>query len=114
MLKVIFELAGFEVAEAAHGKAALDRIDATELPDVVLTDLMMPVMNGNEFIRRLRSEPRTASIHIVVVSGNAEAAEGIRASERADALVSKPFLPASLVSLVQSLNVRTTPRRSRT
>lgn len=105
MLRMIFELAGYEVAEAGHGLAALDLIGRPPLPDIVLTDLMMPVMNGNEFIRRLRSESRTASIPIVVVSGNAEAAEGLQASERADALMSKPFIPASLVRLVQSLDV---------
>jgi len=67
---------------------------------------MMPVMNGNEFIRRLRSDSRTASIPIVVVSANAEAAEGVQASEGGvDALMSKPFVPASLVKLVQSLDV---------
>lgn len=100
MLRVVFELAGYEVAEAAHGKAALDLLAGPELPDIVTTDLMMPVMTGNEFIRRLRSESRTASIPIVVVSANAEAAEG-----GIDALVSKPFVPANLVKLVQSLDV---------
>jgi CheY-like chemotaxis protein len=111
MLRLIFELAGYEVAEAAHGKAALDLISASELPDVVMTDLMMPVMNGNEFIRQLRSEPRTALIPIVVVSANVEAAEGVQAAERADALMSKPFNPASLVKLVQSLEIRAAGRR---
>jgi len=105
MLRLIFELAGYEVAEAAHGRAALDLIRGPQLPDIVLTDLMMPVMNGNEFIRRLRSESRTASIPIVVMSANAEAAEGVQASERADALMSKPFIVANLVELVQSLEV---------
>jgi len=106
MLRVIFELAGYEVAEAAHGKAALDLLAGPQLPDIVTTDLMMPVMNGNEFIRRLRSDSRTASIPIVVVSANAEAAEGVQASEGGvDALMSKPFVPASLVKLVQSLDV---------
>jgi len=105
MLRLIFELAGYEVAEAAHGRAALDLIRGPQLPDIVLTDLMMPVMNGNEFIRRLRSESRTASIPIVVMSANAEAAEGVQASELADALMSKPFIVANLVELVQSLEV---------
>lgn len=105
ILRLMFELAGYEVAEAGHGQAALDLIRGPRLPDIVLTDLMMPVMDGNEFIRRLRSEARTASIPIVVVSANAQAAEGVRASERADALMSKPFIPAHLVKLVRSLAV---------
>lgn len=101
MLRLIFERAGYEVAEAASGMAALNLICDRQPPDVVLTDLTMPVMNGNELIRRLRSEPRTASIPIVVVSGDAEAAKGFEAAERADALMSKPFVPADLVKLVQ-------------
>jgi CheY-like chemotaxis protein len=111
MLRLIFELAGYEVVEAADGRAALDLVGASQLPDIVTTDLMMPVMNGNELIRRLRSEPRTALIPIVVVSANAEAAEGAQASERADALVSKPFIPASLVKVVQSLEIGAADRR---
>jgi CheY-like chemotaxis protein len=105
LLRLIFELAGYEVAEAAHGRAALDLLQDLELPDLIVTDLMMPVMNGNELIRRLRSEPRTASIPIVVVSANATAAEGAQASERVDGLISKPFRPASLVKLVRSLDI---------
>jgi CheY-like chemotaxis protein len=105
ILRLIFERAGYEVAEAGHGKAALDLIGGSQLPDVVLTDLMMPVMDGNELIRRLRAESRTASILIVVVSANANASEGVRASLWADAVMSKPFIPAHLVKLVQSLEL---------
>lgn len=105
LLRAIFELSGYEVAEAGNGQAALDRVRDFEAPDVITTDLMMPVMSGNELIRRLRSESRTASIPIVVVSGNARAAEGVEASMRADGLISKPFTPASLLKLVRSLHV---------
>ncbi len=105
LMRVVFEVAGYEVTEAGHGKAALDLLLGPELPDVIVTDLMMPVMNGNEFIRRLRSDSNTALIPIVVVSGNAEAAEGGQASVGgANALMGKPFIPASLARLVQSLH----------
>jgi CheY-like chemotaxis protein len=106
MLRLIFELAGYEVVEAGDGRAALDLMGGSQIPDIVTIDLMMPIMNGNQLIRRLRSETRTASIPIVVVSANARAAEGVQASQRgADALVSKPFVPASLVRLVKSFDV---------
>jgi CheY-like chemotaxis protein len=106
LLKLIFEAAGYEVAEAGHGRAALDLMSGTDLPDVVTTDLMMPIMNGIELIRRLRAEMRTASIPIIVLSANSKAAEGIQASERgADAVMGKPFVPANLVRLVQSLDL---------
>jgi CheY-like chemotaxis protein len=105
MLRAIFESAGYEVAEAGHGQAALDLLHGPRLPDILTTDLMMPVMGGNELIRRLRAEPRTASIPIVVVSANAMAAEGILALEGADAVISKPFRNGDLVELIQSLDV---------
>jgi len=105
MLRAIFEQAGYEVAEAGHGKAALELLRGPGLPDILTTDLMMPVMGGNELIRRLRSEPRTASIPIVVVSANAMAAEGILALEGADAVISKPFVNGDLVKVIRSLDV---------
>jgi CheY-like chemotaxis protein len=105
MLRAIFEEAGYEVTEAGHGKAALELLRGTDLPDILTTDLMMPIMGGNELIRRLRAEPRTASIPIVVVSANAMAAEGILALEGADAVISKPFRNGDLVKLIHSLDV---------
>jgi len=106
MLRLIFELAGYEVMEAGDGQAALELVGGHLPPDIVTTDLMMPIMDGNELIRRLRSEATTASIPIVVVSANAWAAEGVQASEGgAAALVSKPFDPANLIRLIQSLDV---------
>ena len=92
ILRLMFEKAGYEVAEAGHGQAALDLLAGPDLPDIVTTDLMMPVMGGNKFIRRLRTEPRTALIPIVVISANAGAAEGLRAAEGADAVITKPFV----------------------
>ena len=113
MLRLVFEMAGYEVAEAAHGQAALELLHGPELPDIVTTDLMMPVMDGQEFIERLRSEPRTASIPIVVVSAAIDAATVFQGLERADAMMGKPFVPAKLVRLVKSLDVRAPRRASR-
>jgi len=111
VLRAIFERAGYEVTEAGHGRAALDLMLGADLPDVVVTDLMMPVMGGNEFIHRLRSEPRTAAIPILVVSANAGAAEGLRAAEGADAVIGKPFIAANVVKLVQYLTGAAPPSR---
>lgn len=99
MLRLIFERAGYEVVEAEHGGQALERLHDSR-PDVVITDLMMPVMDGLGLIRRLRSNRDTSTIPIVVVSANPDGAEAVRA---ADAAVAKPFLPAELVQMVKSL-----------
>jgi CheY-like chemotaxis protein len=72
LLRKVFEREGFEVVEAHNGAAALERVKEEE-PDLVVTDLMMPVMNGRELIERLRADADTAGIPILVVSSNANA-----------------------------------------
>ena len=69
ILRRVFEKAGYEVTEAIHGAAALDALNG-ELPDLVVTDLMMPVMDGNELIEHLRADPRTAKLPILSLTGN--------------------------------------------
>lgn len=91
MLRLILENAGHEVVEAAHGAAALNLISPERLPDLVLTDLTMPVLGGKELIGHLRSAPATASIPIVVVSGDAVAAWSLKAAGLVEAVVAKPF-----------------------
>ncbi|HUS18909.1 MAG TPA: response regulator [Terriglobales bacterium] len=62
------EQRGFAVESATNGKEALDLLK-TVLPDVIITDLMMPKMDGKELIAKLRGMPQTAAIPIVVISG---------------------------------------------
>lgn len=103
VLRLILEREGYEVLEAGHGEAALEMIRPSALPDIVMTDLMMPIMGGVELIRRLRDEPRTASIPIVVVSSNPEAAQNLQASGLVDAIVSKPFTAARLADRIRAV-----------
>ena len=84
LMRLIFEAAGYQVTEARHGAAGLKSIKARQ-PDLVTTDVMMPMMDGLEFIERLRSDPETAMIPILVVSGNSELA--VAANTR----LGKPF-----------------------
>jgi CheY-like chemotaxis protein len=84
MLRRIFERAGHEVADAGDGAAALQAVGKSP-PDLVVTDMMMPVMGGAELIRRLRRDPATAGIPILVASGDSLLAGG------ADAVITKPY-----------------------
>jgi CheY-like chemotaxis protein len=96
---MIFESSGYEVTEAQHGVAALIKIiDAT--PDLVVTDMMMPVMDGGELIKRLKSDPRTARLPILAVSGNPGAKES---AGEADLVMGKPFDRAALLAAVNSI-----------
>lgn len=98
IIKLIFERAGHEVVEARNGADALQRVRAGP-PDLVITDVMMPVMNGLELIGHLRSNPQTATIPILAVSSHVEIAA-------ADAALEKPFEPQQLLEAATSLLVR--------
>jgi CheY-like chemotaxis protein len=105
VLRMILEKAGHEVVEAAHGAAALDIISPDLLPDVVMTDLTMPILSGKELIELLRSGPITAAIPIVVVSGNHDSARTLQASGLVEAVVDKPFDAASLTECIRAVAV---------
>lgn len=96
LLRTILELEGYTILEAGNGAAALAAI-SSRLPDIVMTDLMMPVMTGAELIVRLRSESRTAKIPIVVVSSNPEAVRSLGV----DATVTKPFIASHIADGVR-------------
>ncbi|HZQ49821.1 MAG TPA: response regulator [Candidatus Dormibacteraeota bacterium] len=106
LVRSILEIAGHEVIEAPHGSAALDLISPERLPDVVVTDLRMPILDGRELIAQLRSGPDTATIPIVVVSGNAAEARTLKASGLVEAVVSKPFVAANLAQCINAVTSR--------
>jgi CheY-like chemotaxis protein len=99
LLREILENERYTILEAGNGQAALDAIGSGALPDIVMTDLMMPVMTGAELIVRLRSQASTARIPIVVVSSNPEAVKDLAV----DAIVTKPFNPANLTARVRAV-----------
>jgi CheY-like chemotaxis protein len=105
LLRVILEGEGYSVQEAGNGQAALNAITSEALPDIVMTDLMMPVMTGAELIVRLRSQASTARIPIVVVSSNAKAVESLAV----DAIITKPFSAANLADRVRAVASRDQP-----
>jgi CheY-like chemotaxis protein len=106
LLRLILETAGHIVVEAPHGKAALELMRPNPLPDVVVTDLLMPILGGAELIDRLHSEQRTAAIPIVVVSASADAAGTLQASGLVQAVVRKPFDVYALVHCIESVAAR--------
>jgi CheY-like chemotaxis protein len=96
LLRWIFETAGHEVEEAGDGTAGLASV-ARSAPDLVVTDMTMPVMGGAELIRRLREDPATARIPILAVSGDQQLAAG------ADAVVRKPFVSEVVLAVSDGL-----------
>ncbi len=97
LVRVTLETAGHEVVEAVNGAVALEQATKSP-PDLVVTDLMMPVMSGRELIDRLRSDPQLAPIPILILSANG----GLRVGD-SDAALGKPFDPAELIENVRTL-----------
>jgi DNA-binding response OmpR family regulator len=106
LITVNLELAGFVVASAEDGVAALAAVDAFG-PDLVTLDVMMPRLGGFETLERLRADPRTASVPVVMVTSRTQAADRARAEELGvAAYVTKPFEPGELVEVISRLTGR--------
>jgi two-component system, OmpR family, alkaline phosphatase synthesis response regulator PhoP len=98
---------GFEVDVRGSGRDALTAIGA-QPPDVLVLDLMLPQVNGLEICRMVRSDEKTASIPIIMVTARADESERIAGLDLgADDYLAKPFSPGELVARVRALIRRT-------
>jgi pilus assembly protein CpaE len=99
--------AGFEIVVAQHGEEALRKVHS-EKPDLVILDVMLPDMSGIEICQRLRNQPQTAHLPILMLSGLDQVSnkiEGLQAG--ADEYVTKPIDIDELVARVGALLERT-------
>lgn len=109
MLAVALEMAGFEVTEADNTATALNQV-ASSIPDLMLIDWMMPQVSGLELCRRLRRNPDTASIPLILLTARGEEEAKIKGLEVADDYITKPFSPRELVARLKAILRRTTPK----
>jgi two-component system phosphate regulon response regulator PhoB len=109
MLAVALEMAGFEVTEADNAATALNQV-ASSIPDLMLIDWMMPQVSGLELCRRLRRNPDTASIPLILLTARGEEDAKIKGLEVADDYITKPFSPRELVARLKAILRRTTPK----
>ena len=94
---------GYATASAADGAAALDAV-MVERPDVVLLDVNMPRLDGFEVCRRLKANPATRLIPVVLLTGLAAVEDRVRGIDAgADDFLSKPYAAAELEARVRSL-----------
>ena len=90
---------GFETSLAINGQIALDLINE-EVPDLLLLDCMMPILDGAGVVRALRSDPRTARLPIILMTALPHVVPpDVQAS--ACALLAKPFSPGELFAAIE-------------
>jgi len=90
---------GLTVTQASTGKRALESVKA-QIPDIVVTDIAMPDMDGLELSRRLRAQASTMDVPIIAVSGQASE----RAREAgADVVLDKPCEPDTLLHIIEDV-----------
>jgi CheY-like chemotaxis protein len=99
MMAQLLTLEGFHTATVANGREALEYLHESVKPEVILLDLMMPVMDGWEFRRQQQADPALAPVPVIVLS----ALDHGRASDlEADAFLKKPLDFDRLLSLVRT------------
>ena len=105
---------GYEVREAEDGQEALDLIEGGEVPDLLITDSLMPRMNGLELVRSIRSSPDDglSALPVIMLTSRQSELDVIEGLETGlDDYVTKPFSPDELVARVRTVLWRT--RRDR-
>jgi two-component system, OmpR family, alkaline phosphatase synthesis response regulator PhoP len=103
LIKLRLEQAGYEVVTATDGERALELVKGLQ-PNLVVLDVMLPIIDGREVTRRIRSDARTAGIPVLLVSASVhehEVQEGLDAG--ADDYLPKPFTADILRDRVQAL-----------
>jgi CheY-like chemotaxis protein len=106
LCSINLQLEGLQVLEAADGRRGLARA-RLETPDLVVTDVAMPGLNGFELAEALRRDENTAQIPLIFLSGEVNADNEARAHGLgALAYVTKPFDPSALATLVADVLAR--------
>ncbi|HTD51525.1 MAG TPA: response regulator [Thermoanaerobaculia bacterium] len=109
VVELTFSDSGYELVCVSNGQKALDRIQQ-DRPDLVLADVVMPEKNGYEVCEAIKSNPATARIPVILLSGTFEPFDRERAERiGADAIVSKPFDSQQLIAQVDLLLDRGSP-----
>ena len=102
--RVHLEARGYRVTVAANGLDALKAIETEGVPDLVLTDVGMPLMDGLELIKRVKEDPRTARIPIVIVSEQKTEQDALAGyAQGADDYLAKPVDMAILVAKIETI-----------
>jgi DNA-binding NarL/FixJ family response regulator len=105
-VKAYLEESGFTVQAASHAREAWELLQ-TNLPDLVITDIMMPQVDGYQFLKQLRENTRFSSLPVVFLTARGMTSDRIQGYKSGcDGYLSKPFDPDELVAMVENLLAR--------
>jgi twitching motility two-component system response regulator PilG len=100
---ILLSSKGFKVTGVRDGLAALSEIEKSR-PDLILLDIMMPGIDGFEVCRRIKENPDTKEIPIVMLTAKKSAADQARGAEvGADAYITKPFKSLKIIDVITGL-----------
>lgn len=112
LIRLLLEPAGFRVLRTTKPEEGLN-LAIKERPDLILLDLMMPGLNGQEFLRRVRRHPLVKQTPVIVISARAGSMDQLRMlklneteEDGIDAYVGKPFDPSLLLKTVKAVLLR--------
>jgi two-component system, cell cycle response regulator DivK len=101
ILRDLLTSAGYEMIEAATGEEGVS-VAEQQRPDLILMDMQLPVIDGYESTRRIKSNPELKSIPIIAVTSYAMSGDDVLAYEAGcDAYVTKPFSPRELLAKIR-------------
>ena len=104
LVRIILSREGYQVEGAAEGHTGIKLAQEIH-PDAILLDLMLPDMDGWEIFRRLKSDPSTADIPVIVITAKAQSIDKVLGLEiaKVDEYISKPFRPNELLERVNKI-----------
>ena len=115
LLAFNLKAAGFEPITARTGRQALTALEASPPPELVILDLMLPDLPGTEVCRRMRAEPRTHAIPVLMLTAKSEEIDRVVGFEvGADDYVAKPFSLRELMLRVRAVLRRANPNEAAT
>lgn len=103
MITTLLKKYGLAVAEASNGSEAKDKFEEVQ-PDLVISDIVMPEMNGYEFCRWIKNDASRKDVPVVLCTSKAEEFDRYWGMKQgADAYIAKPFQPKELIETVKQL-----------
>jgi two-component system alkaline phosphatase synthesis response regulator PhoP/two-component system response regulator VicR len=103
LIQVNLERAGYEVMTANDGQQALEMV-ANDRPDLIVLDWMMPQLNGMETLKRLKANPTTQDIPVIMLTAKSQDADVFKGWQSGvDCYLTKPFNPMELLTFVKRI-----------